>query len=426
VSDRDADGGANIAALRITTALADAGHTVTAIYERGGQYPAWTTRLVPSSLATHTMPFVKRAAVRLIPGTVRLASHQSRSLRHLERILGEIAPDVVNVHNLHISDWSPEMIRVAAGFAPVVCTLHDTWTFTGRCVYPGSCRKYIDGCDDACPTADEYPPLRPSKIAAAWSQRRAILADCPNVVAVSPSDWLAETAARGIWRERAVFKIPYAIDLRLFTPRDRSNARRSIGLAPDDRIVLASASDLANARKGVRHIIEALAEGIGRKVRLLLVGAPIQLEETRGAVVQQLGFIADDSRRAAIYSCADLFVHSAREDNAPLTVIESLACGTPVVAFPVDGIPETVIPGRTGWLADGVGTEPLRLALSRAVADLDSGVDLGATCRAFAESRYDPADIAAQYTALFERLRTANGLTRVASVTGRHDAALST
>jgi hypothetical protein len=153
LSDHEDAGGANIAARRLTESFAGAGHRITRIYGAAtSSDPRWETRIVPSLLATHKLPVVRRAASRLVPLSVRRRRHQRHSARVLAAILNEVRPDVINVHNLHISSWSPEMLRVSARAAPVVCTLHDTWMLTGRCVYPGSCEKYISGCDASCPT----------------------------------------------------------------------------------------------------------------------------------------------------------------------------------------------------------------------------------------------------------------------------------
>lgn len=405
LTDREADGGANIAAYRITEALAAAGHRITTVYQHGETDARWQTRSLPSRLATHRLPFLRRTAARLVPRSVRVTRHQQESAADLEKTLREIRPDVVSAHNLHIAEWSMEMIRAASRVAPVVCTLHDTWTMTGRCVYPVSCQKFLTGCDEHCPTADEYPALRADRIADEWNLRRDILHHCTNVAAVAPSDWLAGLAASGLWSRRQVFMIPYPLDLRRFDVMEREMARRNFGISPNERTILVSASDLSSPRKGVRLVLDALRLGLGRPVRLLLVGVALDVAPMPDVTVQQLGFIADDSVRAQAYNCADLFVHSALADNAPLTVMESLACGTPVVAFPVDGLPETVVAHQTGWLAESVCSEALRTALLMAMADLDSGVDLRPSCRAFAESRYDPSAVARQYQAVFERMQ---------------------
>ena len=82
------------------------------------------------------------------------------------------------------------------------------------------------------------------------------------------------------------------------------------------------------------------------------MGNPIAVAPIEGIQIHQLGYVFDDRLKAVVYNAADIYVHPSLADNAPLTVIESLSCGTPVVSFSIDGLPELVIPRKTGWLAD--------------------------------------------------------------------------
>ena len=50
------------------------------------------------------------------------------------------------------------------------------------------------------------------------------------------------------------------------------------------------------------------------------------------------------------YQAADLYLHPTRSDTFPTTILEALACGIPVVASAVGGIPEQIIEGKTGFL----------------------------------------------------------------------------
>jgi glycosyltransferase involved in cell wall biosynthesis len=68
--------------------------------------------------------------------------------------------------------------------------------------------------------------------------------------------------------------------------------------------------------------------------------------------VHELNMITSQEEIAEVYSMADVFVTSSIEDNLPNTVMESLACGTPVVAFNTGGIPEMVDHLQNGYLAD--------------------------------------------------------------------------
>jgi glycosyltransferase involved in cell wall biosynthesis len=65
-----------------------------------------------------------------------------------------------------------------------------------------------------------------------------------------------------------------------------------------------------------------------------------------------LGTISNDEKLALCYSAADVFLAPSLEDNLPNTVMESLACGTPVVAFRTGGIPDMVQHQQNGYLAE--------------------------------------------------------------------------
>src|SRR5579863_2932011 len=65
-----------------------------------------------------------------------------------------------------------------------------------------------------------------------------------------------------------------------------------------------------------------------------------------------LGTISDDEWLALCYSAADAFLIPSLEDNLPNTVMESLACGTPVIAFTTGGIPDMVKHEQNGYLAE--------------------------------------------------------------------------
>jgi glycosyltransferase involved in cell wall biosynthesis len=71
------------------------------------------------------------------------------------------------------------------------------------------------------------------------------------------------------------------------------------------------------------------------------------------------GRIFDERLLSAAYSAVDALVIPSREDNLPNTMLESLACGTPVISFPVGGIPEIITQGVNGLLADKVNSECL-------------------------------------------------------------------
>ena len=106
---------------------------------------------------------------------------------------------------------------------------------------------------------------------------------------------------------------------------------------------------------------------------------------------------------AAVYSAADLFVAPSLQDNLPNTVLESLACGTPVVGSHTGGIPDMVRPGETGWLFETGNAEALRATLQEALATRDL-TGLRPRCREVAEREYSLELQAERYKKLYEEV----------------------
>ena len=90
------------------------------------------------------------------------------------------------------------------------------------------------------------------------------------------------------------------------------------------------------------------------------VESPIEL----GIPHLNLGYINSEQQMSSVYSAADIYATSAIHDNQPNTVVEAMACGVPVIAFSVGGIPELVKPGVTGLLAQGGDVTGFREAIA--------------------------------------------------------------
>jgi glycosyltransferase involved in cell wall biosynthesis len=325
----------------------------------------------------------------------------------LNKILASLQPTIINVHNLHsatVAGWSSEMIDVCTKYAPVVWTLHDMWSFTGRCVYSHNCRKFLNGCDAACPTPTEYPALAPKKIAPAWRERQHLIAGASRLAAVTPSIWLGEEARAGLWSRQKVEVIPNGLPLDIYHPVDRGLARNYFGIKAEGPVLLVVSWSLNDWRKGGQLLIEAVKSISYRPLTIITMGEgqlPITAE---GIHVHALGRVDDEQVKVLAYSVADMLVHPALMDNLPNVVMEAIACGVPVAGFPVGGVPDMVRPGQTGWLAPEVSLAGLMVVLQMALNDWEQGVDLRNSCRAVAEAEYGLELQAERYMTLFRNL----------------------
>ncbi len=402
LSDVETRGGAAVSASRLAGALCREQHRVTRIVARrdGVDHPWVTAELWPSLL---------RWGLRhIMPGDSWKKFNASSLSRQLDAMLDKLQPDVINIHNLHEmiwAGWSLDLVGVCLEHAPTVWTLHDMWSFTGRCAYDYDCGKFLTGCDASCPTAAEYPVLAPERIASAWQQRKRLFDAAPRLLAITPSAWLRFQAESGIWRGHRIALIPNGLPLDVYCPMDREQARSKLGLQRAGPVILMAANNLSERRKGGPLFIEALRHLSRRPLTVITVGAGELDCHFEGIEVHPLGFLTDEQSLAMAYNAADLTVHAAPFDNLPNTVMESIACGTPAVGFPIGGMPDMVRPGQTGWLVKDVSGRDLALAIDDALVQIAAGVNLRATCRTVAEAEYG-ADLQAQrYLAVFQSLR---------------------
>lgn len=404
ISDQETHGGAAVAASRLASGLSSDGHEVIRIVPEGdGRAHPWTT-------VELRLSFADRIFRRVVPQDAWRVIGARITSRRFRYVVSALRPDVINVHNLHGApggNWSPDVSVVCSRIAPTVWTLHDMWSFTGRCAYSGECRRYESGCDRYCPTSNDYPSLAPKRIPGAWRRRREILNQDPGIVAVTPSRWLASMAVAGLWPKQAVMTIPYGLPLDVFKTIDPATSRNALGIGGDHPIMLCSAVDWRDTRKGMRFLHDALL-GLDRKISVVTMGAMGDSEAFSAPNVDliELGFVDHERMRVLAYSAADFFVHPALEDNLPNVILESIACGTPVVGFPVGGVPEMVRPGQTGWLAEDISGNSLSIAVDRAMGDVAGGRLLRENCRRVARAEYGEKKQAARYGEVFDRLTT--------------------
>jgi len=127
-------------------------------------------------------------------------------------------------------------------------------------------------------------------------------------------------------------------------------------------------------------------------------------EEATEMVTVNLGYINSDRLKSVAFSTADLFLFPTRADNSPLVVLESLACGTPVVSFNVGGVPDLVRPGVTGYLAQPEDAQDFFHGILELLKDDNLRESMGKKGRAIVLEEY-PLQLQAQrYIELYKQL----------------------
>jgi glycosyltransferase involved in cell wall biosynthesis len=308
------------------------------------------------------------------------------------------AADVVQLYNTHGSYFSHTALPLLSRLKPVVWRLSDMWPVTGHVAYSYDCERWRFGCG-ACPYLAEYPSLGRDTTAFLWRVKESVYKRS-RLTIVATSSWSEAVARESPLISRFdVRRIPNGIDVDCFRPQDKRAARSALGLAEDRATVLFSALDLADRRKGGSYLTEALERLADLDLQLVTVGGGAGLP---GAI--SLGSITDDRTLALAYCAADVFALPTIAENLPNTAIESLACGTPCVAFATGGVPDAVRHLETGALAPTGDARQFADAIRLLIEDDPLRARLGVRAREIAEAEYSSELQAQRFADLYEEL----------------------
>lgn len=257
-------------------------------------------------------------------------------------------PDIVHCHNLHANYFDLRALPGLSRRVPIIITLHDAWLLAGHCAHSFDCDRWRTGCGQ-CPDLSTYPAVRRDATAENWRRKAEVFAQC-RVCVTAPCDWLLQKAKQSMLAPAIADArvIPNGVDTFIFHPGDMQAARRALGLPMDAAILLFVAQspgqnpfkDFATLR---RAIVQLAARPLQRPLLLLALGGAGEPERIHGAEIRYIPAQAEATTVADYYRAADLYVHAARADTFPNTILEALACGRPVVATAVGGIPEQVV-----------------------------------------------------------------------------------
>jgi glycosyltransferase involved in cell wall biosynthesis len=280
------------------------------------------------------------------------------------------------------------------------------WPFTGGCHYDDECGKYAVACG-ACPVLQSSKEEDLSRSvfrrkSAAWADR--------DITVVATSKWLRDCAASSaLFGRRRIEVLPNCVDTHTYRPLDKAVVRRLFGLDEHAKTVLFSGGSAhKDPRKGLRHLFDALAM-LGRdrtsplNAQVMLLGIPDDaVLPDCPFPIKRLDYLQDEVSQAALYNTADVLVAPSVQENLSNVVVESVCCGTPVVAFDIGGMPDIITPGQTGYLARPFSAASLAEGI-HAILDSDTRAasELSQRCRQLAVSRYSEAVVARQYLDLY-------------------------
>jgi glycosyltransferase involved in cell wall biosynthesis len=394
ISSSDSNGGASIAARRLHNALTSLGHL---------SYMLVQSRRIDDfkiiGPSNRLLEYISIARPKVDQFSVfrkkssRLFSVGWIPSMGLAKQIQSIGPDVIHLH------WiCGGMLRIEelAGFtAPLVCSMHDSWYFTGGCHVRFDCDRYETGCGK-CPALNSLSENDLSRKQYRRKQKAYGLLE--NLSVVAPSTWMADAVRRSpLFAGRRIKMIHNPLDTSVYKPLDSSIAREIWNLPKNKKLILfGSFSPFSDLNKGYHLFLESLKHFDIRDTELVVFGAyPPREPQILPIKTRFLGFLNDEVSMATLYSAADVMVVPSMQESFGQTAAESLACGTPVTCFRTSGLVDIVDHKANGYLADPF--HPMDLASGiRWCLDTSESSSLKKFSREKALSKFDQDVIAHQ------------------------------
>ncbi|OBX23244.1 glycosyltransferase [Bizionia algoritergicola] len=305
--------------------------------------------------------------------------------------------DIINLH------WVASFLDYESFFKkntkPVVWTLHDMNPFTGGEHYLETVLG-MDASGYSMPRELSEQEKRVFKENVTLKFKA--IQSASNISIVAPSEWLRLEAQNStVFKSKKVYCIPYGINAEVFQPRDRNYSRAILNIPKNKKVILFVADSISNHRKGYVYLLKALDLLQRDDVVLCAVGnKKSALESVENTI--ELGSIYDERLMSMAYSAADVFVIPSLMDNLPNTVLESLMCGTPVIGFPIGGVPDMIQDGENGLLTKTVNSMALLDTIDTFLVTMES-FDRK-SIRANAIRKYDLKIQADSYIDLFKTI----------------------
>lgn len=265
------------------------------------------------------------------------------------RYLFEILPDPTDLilcHNLHGGYFDLNLLPLLSNRYPVVLLMHDPWLLAGHCAHSFECEKWIDGCSECRNLGVQYALQRDTSHIN-WLRKKNIY-NSSRIYVITPSQWLMDKVERSMLKPAVVHSkvINNGVDPEIFSPGDKGAVRTMLGFDHQDHIVMFAANgiresiwkDYATMRAAVCAAALAMPE---KRLRFIAVGESAPDERIGPATIN---FISHKTTEEMVcyYQATDVYIHAAKAENFPNTIIEALSCGTPVIATAVGGVPEQV------------------------------------------------------------------------------------
>jgi glycosyltransferase involved in cell wall biosynthesis len=402
VNTHDIQGGAARAAYRLHQALLTAGvdSQMLVQYKSSDDHAVIRLDSGLQKIRAKFSPALDALPLKRYPSrTKTLFSTAWVPLSGTAETINRINPDIVHLH--WVNDGMMRIEELAKVNAPIVWSLHDMWAFTGGCHYDEECGAYKTGCGNCKVLRSSKSNDLSKKI---FKRKQTVFAPIKNrLTIIGLSQWLKTCAEQSqLFQDTKVINLPNLLNTQTFSPIDKKIARELLKLPQDKKLVLFGAmSATADPRKGFKELSQAL-DKLPEGIELIVFGSSKPKDKTTfKQQAHYLGYLHDNISLRLLYSAADVMVVPSLQENLSNAIMESLACGTPVVAFAIGGNGDMIDHQQNGYLAQPFDPKDLAHGIEWVLNHPDYHT-LSIQARQKVLDQFDAPRVAQQYIATYQ------------------------
>lgn len=314
--------------------------------------------------------------------------------------------DILHLHWINQSFLSHKNLRRLIELGkPIVVTMHDVWYFTGGCHYTRECDHFMQECGNCILIKHSGDNDLSHRL---WKIKHAMYSDSMKFVACS--NWLADLArTSSLLKPNYITSIPNPIDRSVFNRKDKLLSRKQFNLPEDKILLLFVAVKVDNERKGYHYLSAALKNlfesdsPIKKDLEIVVMGNVDDPSLINFYFPTHfLGRLSNVDAIVSCYNAANLFIAPSLEDNLPNTLVESISCGTPAVAFKVGGIPDIIDHKYNGYLAAYKDTSDLINGIEWVLSQ--DQATISDNCLEKAQNTFSESAVAPQFIDLYKTM----------------------
>jgi len=317
--------------------------------------------------------------------------------------INEINPDIVHLH--WICGGMIKIEDLGKIKKPIVFSLHDNWAFTGGCHIKWECEKYKDKCGE-CPSLGSKKKRDLSMWV--WKRKKKIFDNMKNLTIIGLSRWIMSNSKESsLLKDKKHINLPNSINTNIFKPFEKLKARKLWNLPKDKKLILFGAiNPTGDVNKGFNELSKALNLLSLKNIEFVVFGSSQpQNAPNFKFTIHYVGRLEDDISLVALYSAVDVIVVPSLQENLSNTIMESLSCANPVVAFDIGGNSDMIEHKINGYLTTPFEEEDLANGIEW-ILSLDK-IEYKKLCKNAREKvlrEFDSKVVAKKYIELYEEI----------------------